>query len=177
VFSCPATDPHDYLETRGLLNSREGIIEVPQNTLGTVTGPRLPVILEVPMKLSRIAVLLCLGTLSGCGGGGAGTNRLIGTWTYRLLRATGQPAQICPTSLTVGSATYSCGAADTVTYRQDGTFTDSNSGLSGNWTLVGSTLTVTVPGRGAAAFLIDINGNTQTQFYSTDQVTATLTRQ
>jgi hypothetical protein len=91
-------------------------------------------------RLLLIAVLFSL--LSGCGGGsdgGGSTPPIVGTWVSRSIQINNQAVQNCPVTTTFDNAPIDCAANDTVTFRSDGTFSESG-GVNGTYTLTGSVL-------------------------------------
>jgi hypothetical protein len=104
-------------------------------------------------------VLLIIQFVMGCSGTtspmpNTSTSALIGQWRQTHIGIGGELKQ-CPTSLTTAGGAISCGANDTVEFKEDGTFLASVSGLDvkviGKWRLDGSTLLVTFTGPPEAA--------------------------
>lgn len=85
----------------------------------------------------------------------ASSSVLVGQWRQTYLGA-GRELKPCPAVITIpGGNPISCGANDTVEFKDDGTFLASLSGLAANvtgkWRLEGTTLRVTFTGPPEAA--------------------------
>lgn len=140
-----------------------------------------------------VAGIISTSLLTGCGGGSGGDDsqpaeeRLIGTWRVTRIEAGGQ-STACAGEINYvrngDEVSVSCGANDTVTFLDNGSFSGTSAGggpYAGMWQVSGNTLTinVTTPSTLAMTETERINFSDDNTFTSNseDNTTSTFVRQ
>ena len=108
-----------------------------------------------------IGGVVCLLLLHGCGAGSSATSEsIVGTWVVRSIGASGISQVACPASFPLPPVVISCGTSDQYVFESNHAFADNADGLSGVYSLNGSTATLIYAGGAMpqASFTVDISG-------------------